>query len=210
MPTILPSRYGRSKRRYYSITPDLNPLRRKMYSLVKITLKYLRYFFTSSNGRGHGVHSPFVFDFIKNVLNDKRYFYAYQYAEEVRKKMLIDERELTIQDFGAGSSQVKGNKRKVSSITRSSLKPAKYGQLLFRMVNYYQPASVIELGTSLGVTTAYLALANTNVMVNTMEGATEVADIALENFKGLALNNINLVKGNFDETLSGCWRNMSA
>ncbi len=172
-----------------------------MYSLVKIASKYIRYFITASNGKGHGVHSPFVFDFIKNVLTDKRHFYAYDSVEDIRKKMITDETVLTIQDYGAGSTAVKGDQRKVSSIARSSLKPAKYSQLLFRMVNYYKPQSIIELGTSLGVTSAYLAEANTNAKVYTFEGAGEVAAVAQKNLQQLNISNIHLIEGNFDETL---------
>lgn len=172
-----------------------------MYSLVKLTVKYLRYRITAHNGKGHGVHSPFVFDFIQNVLTDKRQFYAYTHIEEVRKAMITDERVLTIQDFGAGSTVMKGNQRKVNAIARSSLKPAKFGQLLFRIVNNYRPANIIELGTSLGITTAYMASPNQQNQVFTFEGANEVAAIARENFASLQLPNIQVVEGNFDNTL---------
>ena len=172
-----------------------------MYSLVKIATKYIRYFFTACNGRGHGVHSPFVFDFIKNVLNDKRQFYAYTTVEDIRKQLITNETMLTIQDFGAGSTLVKGDQRKVSSIARASLKPAKYGQLLFRIVNYYHCKHIVELGTSLGVTTAYLASPSMQNQVVTFEGAEEVAALARKNFEALQLTNIELVQGNFDETL---------
>ena len=43
-----------------------------MYSTFKLAQKYFHYYFTASNGKGHGIHSPFVFDFIKNVLRDKK------------------------------------------------------------------------------------------------------------------------------------------
>ncbi len=173
-----------------------------MYSLVKITAKYIRYFLLASNGKGHGVHSPFVFDFIKNVLNDKRHFYAYESVEAIRKQMITDDTILTIKDYGAGSTVSKSDQRKISSIARASLKPAKYSQLLFRIVNYYKCNNIVELGTSLGVTTAYLALANTNGNVLTMEGANEVANIANKNFEQLGLNNIEVIEGNFDYTLN--------
>jgi predicted O-methyltransferase YrrM len=174
-----------------------------MYSLVKLASKYLHYFITASNGKGHGVHSPFVFDFIKNVLNDKRYFYAYDSVEGVRKKMITDETLLKVEDFGAGSTVVKGNSRKVSSIARSSLKPAKFGQLMFRIVNYYGLKNIVELGTSLGVTTAYLASPAIENRVTTFEGSKEIAAVAQRNFETLQLENIEIVRGTFDQTLKG-------
>lgn len=102
---------------------------------------------------------------------DKRIFYAYPPIEALRQSLLQDNRQLEILDFGAGSRQHTNRIRKVKDIARSSLKPAKFGQLLFRMVNHYGPLQVLELGTSFGITTAYLASANPQAGITTIEGA---------------------------------------
>lgn len=172
-----------------------------MYSPFQLGIRYLKYYITASNGKGHGVHSPFVFEFITQVLNDDRHFYAYRSIEELRALLLADNRQLTIEDFGAGSRVKKNNTRRISDIASSSLKPRKFGQLLFRMVDHYAPATIIELGTSLGITTAYLASAKSCSKVITMEGAQTVAEVAEANFNKLQLKNISVVKGNFDKTL---------
>jgi predicted O-methyltransferase YrrM len=173
-----------------------------MYSKLQLLQKYLKYTLSASNGKGHGVHSPFVFDFIIHVLNDKKRYETYQQIEAIRKDLLTDETLLTIQDFGAGS-RVDGNlQRKVSSIAASALKPKKYAQLMFRMINYYHPKNILELGTSLGITTSYLGSAGNNTSVVTMEGSPAVAGVAQNNFNKLGLKNIQLIEGNFDETLA--------
>ena len=130
-----------------------------MYSPFAIGIRYIKYLLTASNSKGHGVHSPFVYEFITTVLNDDRHFYAYQPIEKLRQQLLSDNKEIEIEDFGAGSRVAKTKNRKISKIARSSLKPKKFGQLLFRIVDHYSPFSIIELGTSLGITTAYLAAA---------------------------------------------------
>jgi len=173
-----------------------------MYSPLQLAARYARYYITASNSKGHGMHSPFVFSFITQVMNDDRAFYAYRNIENIRQLLLIDQQPLLIQDFGAGSRVRKENTRKVCDIARSSLKPKRFGQLLFRIVDHYSPANILELGTSLGVTTAYLAAANTQSKVVTMEGAATVAAVAKKNFAKLGLSNIRLVEGNFDETLA--------
>jgi predicted O-methyltransferase YrrM len=172
-----------------------------MYSAFKLALKFLGYWLKASNGKGHGVHSPFVFDFITHVLNDKKAYYCYEPVENLRQELLSDERVLTIEDFGAGSHTNARKKRSIQSIARNALKPKKYGQLLFRIANYYQPAQLLELGTSLGITSAYLASANSHAKLLTLEGAPEVAAVATSNFTKLALENITVITGNFDETL---------
>ena len=171
-----------------------------MYSSFKIAKKYLHYFITAKNGKGHGIHSPFVFDFIIHVLNDRTNHDCYNTIEPLRQQLLNSNSVIDVKDFGAGSASGKTKKRKISSIANSSLKNKKFGQLLFRMVNYYQPETIIELGTSLGITTSYLACGHKNAKVDTFEGSEEISKIASQNFAKLCLKNICLTEGNFDET----------
>ncbi len=147
------------------------------------------------------MHSPFVFDFITKVMNDKRPYYCYETIEKLRSQLKQDNTVLTIEDFGAGSRVASHHQRTVSSIAHAALKPRKFSQLFFRMVNYYQPQQVLELGTSLGITSAYMASAQPGAKVTTMEGAKEVAAVAKKNFKLLGLTNIQVIEGNFDNTL---------
>ena len=172
-----------------------------MYSRFQLAAKYLKYYFASSNGKGHGTHSPFIFHFITNILNDKKQYEEYTRVEKLRSQLLSDNAILEIEDFGAGSSINKTNKRTISSIVKNSAKPKKYGQLLFRMVKEYKPKQLLELGTSLGITISYLALGNTTANLITMEGANEVAEMAAKNFDELNIKNVTIEKGNFDYTL---------
>jgi len=172
-----------------------------MYSSFQLGLKYLNYYFTAANGKGHGIHSPFVFDLVVKVLNDKTDYAAYKEVEQQRSLLLGNETIITVEDFGAGSSKGLTKQRVVQQIAATSLKPKKYAQLLYRLVNYFQPQQILELGTSLGITTAYLAKAKPSATVTTMEGSASVAEIAQQQFDELQLNNINIVTGNFDETL---------
>ena len=174
-----------------------------MYSPLRLALKYFKYYLAASNGKGHGIHSPFIFHFITKLLNDKNYYPEYEKVEALRSAVQKDKTLLKIEDFGAGSGIDKKDRRSIASIAKHAAKPKKYGQLLFRMVKEYQPRTIIELGTSMGITTSYLALANSQARVITMEGAGEVADIADQNFKNLGLLNVQVIKGNFDQTLPG-------
>lgn len=174
-----------------------------MYSPFRLAIRYLQYYLKASNGKGHGIHSPFVFNFVTKVLNDNRHFYAYKHIENLRKLLLSDTRMLTIEDMGAGSRSAgtRTNRRSIQQIARSSLKPARFSQLLFRIADHYKTRNILELGTSLGITTSYFASASEDARVVTMEGAAEIAAVAKENFLKLKLNNITLVQGNFDDTL---------
>ena len=172
-----------------------------MYNKLQLSFKYLHYYLASANGKGHGIHSPFVFEFITKVLNDKTKYPDYKQVETLRQQLLKNETLLAIDDPGAGSSISKTNRPTVASIAKNAAKSKKFGQLLYRIVKYYQPETILELGTSLGITTSYLATANPKASVITIEGAKAVAAVAIENFKTLKLQNVKLVEGNFDDTL---------
>ncbi|MEO6252212.1 MAG: class I SAM-dependent methyltransferase [Ferruginibacter sp.] len=172
-----------------------------MYTSFQLVKKYLHYYLTASNGKGHGVHSPFVFDFIKNVLRDKKEYEYYRVIEKGRQQLLKQKGSIEVEDLGAGSAIIKTNKRVVADMAKSSLKPAKYARLLYRIVNYYKPVTILELGTSFGITTAYLAAAGHNAKVYTIEGSPAIADIAKKTFSRVGLTNVELSEGNFDIVL---------
>jgi len=173
-----------------------------MYSPLQLAVKYFKHWITASNGKGHGMHSPFVFEFITKVLNDKTVYPEYERVEALRNQLLDDHAILDIEDFGAGSMIDKKKKRSISSIAKNAAKPRKFGELLFRMIRYYQPVTILELGTSLGITTSYLSLAKPDARLITMEGSKEIADVAKRNFRNLEIRNIEIIEGNFDNTLS--------
>lgn len=173
-----------------------------MFSSLQLALKYLRYYVTAANGKGHGIHSPFVFELVTKVLNDKTNYEVYRKVELQRSLLLGNETIIEVDDFGAGSVKGLKKQRVVQQIAATSLKPKKYAQLLYRLVQYFQPKQVLELGTSLGITTSYLASAQLSPQVVTMEGSPAIAAIAQQTFDHLQLKNIELITGNFDETLA--------
>ncbi|HVG13918.1 MAG TPA: class I SAM-dependent methyltransferase [Chitinophagaceae bacterium] len=171
-----------------------------MYTSLQLTQKYLKYYFSAFNGKGHGTHSPFVFDFIRNVLNPKALVIPKD-VEDLRSDLKKNYRTIEIEDLGAGSRIHPRKSKTISQLVATAVKPKKYGQLLFRLAKHYRPETIIELGTSLGLTTAYFATACADANLVTIEGSSEVHLQAIENFKRLQLNNINALKGNFDDLL---------
>lgn len=171
-----------------------------MYSSFQLSKKFLHYFLTAQNGRGHGIHSPFVFDFIIHVLNDKKKYDCFSGIESIRKQLLKNNKAIEVEDFGAGSAVIPFKNRIVKDIAASSLKKKKYAQLLFRIAKYYGSKTIVELGTSFGITTSYLASASPDLKAFTLEGAKNIAKIAVQNFESLQLKNIELIEGSFEKT----------
>lgn len=149
----------------------------------------------------HGTHSPFVYKLVDKVIYDFSAKKVYPEIEKIRKELLADDRMITITDLGAGSHVNNDRQKKISSIAANALKPSKLAQLLYRLVADLQPENIIELGTCLGITSIYLQKAAPNAKLHTLEGCPETAAVAQENFKKAGLNSIELITGNFDNTL---------
>lgn len=147
----------------------------------------------------HGVHSPFVYRLIDEVIYDFNHRSEYNDIEQLRSELLSDRRLISITDLGAGS-HVNNNKRKeVRQLAKSALKPPALAKLIHRLTNDLKPHNIIELGTCLGLTTAYLAKAAPDARVISIEGCPETAKVAAENLARLDLDRVSVLTGNFDE-----------
>ena len=175
-------------------------------------LAYVRHVFSAWNTTGEGIHSPYLFELVRFVLRDKNAYYCFADIERRRESLLACEDVLDVMDFGsAGSPEGKLVKRRVCDIAKTHLERPKIGQLLFRLVNFIaqhekRPLEILELGTSLGVTTAYLASADSRNKVVTLEGSERVLQVAQGVWSALRLENIEWRQGNIDDTLYKCAR----
>lgn len=137
---------------------------------------------------------------LTDVLDEEKRYYAFLTLGMLRKKMKKDVREIQVIDLGAGSKKLKTSSRRIKDIAKLSVKKAKYAEMLFRLVEKNNIKTTVELGTSLGVTTGYLAMANKKGKVITLEGCPETLKVAQENFTELGLANVQKVEGHFDDT----------
>jgi len=149
----------------------------------------------------HGLHSPFVYRLVDEIIYDFHAKKIYPEVETIRHTLLNDDRMITITDLGAGSHVNNNKQKRVGDIAKNALKPPKLAQLIYRLVADLQPKNIIELGTCLGTTSIYLQKAAPNAKVYTLEGCPETAKIAKESFAKAGVNNIELITGNFDDTL---------
>jgi len=168
-----------------------------MIKQIQHIARFIRYLLKAKHRKGYGVHSPFSFDIITNVFEENNQYYIYSKVEKIREELLSNNSTIDVLDFGTGES----GKRKISEIASRSLKKRKYAQLLFRLVNACNPDSIIELGTSLGITTAYLASANSKSKVYSFEGCPQIASIANTVLEKCNIENVTLCIGNIDNNL---------
>jgi len=172
-----------------------------MYSNAQLALKFIKYYLTASNGKGHGIHSPFVYHFIRKVLNKTGVPENAAAIEARRNSLESNTSEIEVLDRGAGSRQAEFKQRSISGIAKSALKQKKISQLLYRMGVYFNPDTILEMGTCFGITSSYLAMSMPNQTMVTMEGAPAIAKEAHTTFVLLDLKNIQIIEGDFASSL---------
>jgi predicted O-methyltransferase YrrM len=161
-------------------------------------IEYIKYFFSA--GSPFAVHAPFAYDFYTSVVLSKEKPPAnLNQMEQIRKNLRRSKELIHVTDFGTGAAK-QSALRKVSAIARSYANSSKDAFLLYRIIRFLKPEIILELGTSLGFTTMYMAKAADKARMFTIEGCPETAKLARQNFEQAGLN-IDLLVGNIDIVL---------
>ena len=168
--------------------------------MFHIIQSYFKFILNSKNE--HGVHSPFVFDLVTKCFYDKTNYPEYSILKEYRKSLLENQNTIEVTDFGAGSRVFKTNQREVSKIAKVAGISTQRAKLLFRLINYFQPSTFLELGTSLGIATYSASIALKNTKIISVEGCKETSLFTsnkfLKCFSLEQLENINFINSEFE------------
>lgn len=158
---------------------------------------YLRYLFFSRHWRGYGVHSPFAFDLVTNVIREELPYYKYSLVEKVRSIYRTSKKTLPL-SVGEVSVPKYCGKRAISP---------SMGQLLFRLVNKYKPETVLESRMGLGISTMYLAAPDSRLKVTTLEQEPELVNYASHYFKTAGFQNIQIHSTSSEAYIASALRN---
>lgn len=171
-----------------------------MNSRLKYTLKYFKYYFFAKHKKGHGVHSPFIFNLIKNVFRNKKkekelieVFYVY---DSYRK----NNKTIEFEEIGAGTTYNKSKNISIGQIIKRSSVNKKYGRLIYDLVKYFNPINILEIGSSVGISAAFIAQAAPKANFTSIEGIEEKVKIANQIAAELK-HSTEFIQGNFDSML---------
>ena len=164
--------------------------------------KYLDYILFSSHKRGHGIHSPFVFNLITKVFRNKINPDVVFNIEKIRQMMISDKRLINVNDYGSGTEGTRGTLRKITEIKKHSTIPKRYGLLLAALSREFGKPGMIAVGTSLGLSPLYLAAGSPDVTVHLIESHPEILEIVKDNIVSSEPGNISLYTGKFEEALA--------
>ena len=170
---------------------------------------YVKHWFVSKTN-GHGVHSPFAYRLCEEVFYNPNHFYDFEKLDALRKTLLINNTKLVIEDFGAGSKLMPTKSRNVKHIAKHGVSSKKQSELLYTLVNFLNCKTVIELGTSIGLNTLYLALPLPDSKVYTVEGSAELHKFAQTLANENNASNIQFIQGKFDTELPKLFNNLQS
>ncbi|WP_264563529.1 O-methyltransferase [Flavobacterium sp. N3904] len=163
---------------------------------------YLKFLWHSKNE--HAVHSPFVFNLLTKCFYDKEFKPEYNILKNYRNELLQNKNTIEVSDFGAGSRVFKSNTRPIAKIVKTAGISPKRAELLYRIVNYFQPETILEIGTSLGLATSALSLGNSKAKITTLEGCPETAKKAQLQLRKFNCSNVKSIITEFNSYLEIC------
>jgi predicted O-methyltransferase YrrM len=169
---------------------------------VETAISFFRHLLKSQSK--YRLHSPFVYDFYKNVIQNKHEYSQYRVVNRLRKELESLSRFIKRKDLGAHCKDFPGDQRfvRVRDIAHHSSVNRKKGELIFKLVKWLNPTTILEFGTSLGISAMYMALAIPEGRVITMEGCIDSANIARENFEKTGQKNVRVITGDFGDILT--------
>ncbi|NUQ22624.1 MAG: class I SAM-dependent methyltransferase [Saprospiraceae bacterium] len=150
----------------------------------------------------YNLQSPFLTELAQAVVEDRRRFYAFELVRGLRQIFAKDATPVTIQDIGAPSKVWSGSRRPISDIAKyNAISPAP-GEMLFRLVNWLKPATMLELGTSLGLSAVYQSAAAPQARFVTVEGHAELAALARRTLGLAQLPQVEVLHDSFSHALA--------
>ncbi len=165
-------------------------------------LAYFNYYIFAQHKKGYGIHSPFVYNLIKDVLiparkrrNNKKWI------EKIRKSAFQNQRKTEATSQGAGSHFASKGMIRIGKLAKQSTIPLKYHYLLVGILEHIQAKSILELGSCCGLTSAILAKGNPASNIYTVEGAQNRFDIAKSFFNSEKITNIEPICDDFDAAI---------
>ena len=163
------------------------------------SIQYFKFLLKSSNQ--HGVHSPFVYDLITTCFYDKNTYDDYGAILNYKKSLLKNTSKIKVTDLGAGSQVMKNRERSIAAIAKNAGTTVKRAKLLYKLILYFKPKTILELGTSLGIATHALSLGYPQTIIISIEGCSHTATFSKKQLEAFHVKNTDIIIGDFNNEI---------
>lgn len=157
------------------------------------------------HGRGHGVHSPFVYHLITKVIGERNPYYIYQDIDRLRRTFQYKEEPVSYAD-----RRNPGKQRSCSAGTlfkRRAIRP-RQGKFLFRLANYLKPVRILHIGPSLDLSIVYTSAYASGLECAMVDAMPESVSLTRELVEKGCRNPVDLQTGPYKEALQRVWERM--
>ena len=144
----------------------------------------------------HGLHSPFLFSFYKEVIKPAKHFQL-DNVEQLRSALKANHEVIDLFDLKSQQQY----RRTISSIAKTSLSTKRFSAFLFKLIEWLKVTRVMETGTSLGINALYMAGPEKVKKLITIEASPIIATIAKKQFNQLLQHKIEIKQGAVQEIL---------
>jgi predicted O-methyltransferase YrrM len=166
-----------------------------------VTQLLFRKKFQNNAANKNSVNNSFLKQFIDHTVFNKTKSPEFEIIEKERTALTKKGGVIEVTDF---SSKKKGNRpyiteiRKIRQILKNESCKPEIARIIYHIIQHTESQNILELGTSFGISTSYMAMANSKARLTTIEGCYGLSDMANQLFKKFQLNNINIENGNID------------
>jgi len=169
----------------------------KRYSFLQIFLKYCAFRYQALNA--HGLHSPFVYELYTKIIRGRTQDEHFRKMRRFHAEMAASRQPIHYNEFKEGVTRI--HTLTIGKMIRRFGVSPRNGGLLFRLAARFSPEIMLELGSSLGVSSMYLAAAQPNARLITLEACPESALQAAIHHQQAGIRNIRIINTLFDEGL---------
>jgi predicted O-methyltransferase YrrM len=152
---------------------------------------YLKWFSKARHWKGFGIHSPFAYSFVKDVIYDN-----FRYPEYAKVNSITKQIKKEIKDAHITSP----NKTSYVDALKIGVR-RKERRLLFRIVKAFKLPKIIELGTGAGFSTSSMALANEKSNIVTLDNNSDLQCVVKKVFEKELDTTTTFITQSFDEVL---------
>ncbi|MBF6597445.1 MAG: hypothetical protein ITF98_04380 [Fermentimonas sp.] len=144
-------------------------------------MRLFRLLLRKKQSKGHGIHSPFAFDIITNILNSPYSYYAFT---DIPDSLHYSPDCPPYSSNGLPNSKEESKKIK------------KLNHISFRLVNHFKATNILEINPGKGINTLYIKAPSSKINYNSISGIDSFVNSLIIEAEGVNAGRVDTAKLN--------------